>query len=161
MHSADDGDMPGPSEARAEQLKHFLIQCSDLAVQLDPQGRVAAVYVAPETPPLQLAGWAGVPMRALLSPESAPKLAPLLQDNAAELGSQARWRHLNLVQDDGAVLPLLVKHFELEGNAGAPLRLLCARDLRPAMQEQQAFQRELLRQEATRAARPETGRPAE
>lgn len=139
----------GVPSVSAFELKSLLLRCADLTVTLTQENAVKSVHSGGAVRDLYrcLQDWRGTPLRGLLTPDSVAKLAFVLADNAADAGSEGRWRHLNFKLPDNTNLPLLVKYFCIS-QTGFEMRALCCRDLRPAQDLQQAFQQKLVRLEA-------------
>lgn len=121
------------------QAEAALFSAADFVFSLSPDDVIVAAHAALDRDILTVGHWIGRPLAEVVSPDSRGKIAPLLGNDAALTGADARWRHLNFDTADDRSVPLLVKHLGLDGH-GRAVRLLIARDLRPVGAMQRQFQ---------------------
>lgn len=127
-------------------------QCSDLTLNLSDDGRILGLHMTSQLDPAAVSNWIGQRLEDLVLSESAGKLPLLLSDNAAQAGSDGRWRHLNLRTGPGESLPLLLKFFRFV-NEGQAKHLVLARDLGPMVSVERQYATEQLRLERALAER--------
>lgn len=133
-----------------EQLRRFLREGFDFALVLDDDGRVLELIEGQNLRHPLLHRLVGRDLQACVSVESRHKVPELMQADCLSLPQGYRWRHINLVLEDGDALPVLAKMATF-GNAdgvrsnsnghGAFTRVLVARDLSPMREMHQRFVR--------------------
>lgn len=117
----------------------LLAHAVDFVFHLSADGVILAANAAADRDMLTVGHWIGRPLVDVATEDSRGKVGPLLAEDAADVQSDARWRHLNFDTVDGRDVPLLLKHLRLGAPQGA-VRLLIARDLRPMGAMQRQFQ---------------------
>ncbi|MEM9432422.1 MAG: hypothetical protein AAGA12_00765 [Pseudomonadota bacterium] len=128
----------------------LVTQCADITLQLSVDGQIIDVFCSSQFDAKKFGNWIGRSFGEVVTPDSAPKVAGLLADNAASEDNEGRWRHLNLELIDGESMPLLLKYFKFEKD-GVNVAVVTGRDLGPMVDAQARFQKELLMLERERA----------
>lgn len=150
----------------SQGVQRWMEKTQDLVLLLDAADRIAGVFQSEVFAAVDLYHWVGQDLNAIVSADSRPKLPPMLANDLARDGSDARWRHINLLGQSGQMLPVLARCMGLTGHG--PVKAVFCRDLRPlqavndrwlAAQREwehsnQALRERLLSQDATRSMAP-------
>ena len=100
--------VPFPSAA-GSTLRRLVQEAFDFALVLDADGRVTAVVHGTASPDTRALTCLGGPLQEAVSVESRHKVGELLGANCLAGDGEFRWRHLNLLTEDGGSLPVLAK----------------------------------------------------
>ncbi|MDP2085777.1 MAG: hypothetical protein Q8K20_11315 [Gemmobacter sp.] len=142
--SASLSQLPGLDAPSVEAL---LGQMADLVLLLSPMQDITAMRAWGSLADKACPDWVGRSFAAILSRDSRGKLETLFNSDLGKAPETVRWRHVNLVCEGGASLPVLVKYFEL-GEGSDRARVMIARDLRPTVDMQARLQRAYTEMEA-------------
>ena len=113
----------------ADWVRRWVQKTQDLVLLLDTQDRIAGVLQDGRYAPEDVHHWWGLSLLEAVSPDTRPKVALLLANDAACEQADDRWRHINLVSAHGAMLPVLMRYMQLP--QGQPsMRAVICRDLR-------------------------------
>ena len=137
--NTDQGVWEGPSLPSA-WVGAWLKKTHDLVLVLGADAVVSDVIRNASFSAPDLQAWVGLTLSQLLASDSLCKVDALWSNDASSTQSDARWRHLNLIDPGGSELPVQALCMGLPGGSQ---RLLLCRDLRPAVEatrlQQQAF----------------------
>lgn len=106
----------------------WIEKTQDLVFMLDRDAQIAGVFQNQTYAQEDVHHWIGQNLASIVSAESQPKLPLLFENDVAQQGADARWRHINLMDRQGGLVPVLSRCMSLPG--GESLRALFCRDLR-------------------------------
>jgi hypothetical protein len=118
--------LPGLS---ADWVRRWVQKTQDLVLLLDDQDRIAGVLQDGRFAPDDIQHWLGLTLLEVVSADTRPKVPLLLANDAASDQADDRWRHINLLASDGAMLPVLMRYMQLT-HVEPSMRTVICRDLR-------------------------------
>lgn len=106
----------------------WIEKTQDLVFMLDREAQIAGLFQNQTFAQEDVNHWIGQNLSAIVSAESQAKLPLLFENDVSLQGADARWRHINLMDRQGQVIPVLARCMSLPGQGS--LRALFCRDLR-------------------------------
>lgn len=113
----------------AHWVHRWVQKTQDLVLLLDDRNHIAGalqdgVYAASD-----IHHWIGLHLCDVVSPDTRPKIDVLLANDVALDVADDRWRHLNLLSQNGTMLPVLMRYMQVP-DIKQPMRTIICRDLR-------------------------------
>lgn len=120
-----------------EWVRVWMERTQDLVLILDESDCIAGFFQGGAYEADDLHYWIGQNLVSMVSADSSAKLIPLLANDAAVEGVDARWRHINLLGLHSEVIPVLARCMSLPGHGFA--KAVFCRDLRPLQEATNRF----------------------
>lgn len=119
-------------------FRAFIENTHDLVLVLDNNDVIVGTFQNDSFNQIDVHYWLGLPLVGIVGLESIAKVSFLYADDAAIVGSKARWRHINLNGARGESIPVLAKYFVMSEDE-QEIRMLVLRDLRPIQRTNERF----------------------
>ncbi len=112
-----------------ELVRLWMEKTQDLVLLISDDESIAGAFQSSIFDMNDVNHWIGQPLAALVSKESQVKIPMLLNNDASLNESDAIWRHINLTDHQGGIIPVRALYMTLQ-NGNDLMRCLVCRDLR-------------------------------